>query len=60
MNPFAHAPEGIHFWRERHEWAITKLTDFKGRTGVEITGPLTAESRAADWMTVWNQSWPFD
>ena len=36
-----------------------KLSGFKGRHGVHITGPLTAESRAKDWMTAWNQFWPF-
>ncbi len=39
--------------------SVDKLADFKGRAGVEITGPLTAESRAADWITAWNQFWPF-
>lgn len=36
-----------------------KLAEFKGRAGVEITGPDTAESRAVDWLTAWNQFWPF-
>ena len=36
-----------------------KLAPFKGRSGVEITGETTAESRAGDWMTAWNQFWPF-
>ena len=39
--------------------SVDKLADFKGRPGVEITGPVTAESRAKDWMTAWNQFWPF-
>ena len=39
--------------------AVDSLPPFKGRTGVEITGPLTAVSRAGDWMTAWNQFWPF-
>lgn len=38
---------------------VDKLSDFKGRTGVEITGPLTVESHAKDWMTAWDQFWPF-
>ncbi len=36
-----------------------QLADFKGRAGVHITGDLTAESRADDWMTAWDQFWPF-
>lgn len=39
--------------------SVDKLADFKGRHGVEITGPVTAESHAKDWMTAWNQFWPF-
>ena len=39
---------------------VDQLADFKGRAGVEITGALTAESRADDWMTAWNQFWPYD
>ena len=39
--------------------SVDKLAEFKGRAGVEITGPLTAESKAKDWMTAWNQFWPF-
>ncbi len=39
---------------------VDQLADFKGRAGVEITGALTAESRAEDWMTAWNQFWPYD
>lgn len=39
--------------------SVEKLADFKGRAGVEITGPLTAESRAKDWQTAWDQFWPF-
>lgn len=39
--------------------SVDKLADFKGRYGVEITGPVTAESRAEDWMTAWDQFWPF-
>ena len=35
-----------------------RLADFKGRHGIEITGSTTAESRAGDWMTAWNQFWP--
>lgn len=38
---------------------VKELASFKGRSGVNITGPLTAESRAADWMTAWDQFWPF-
>lgn len=39
--------------------SVDKLSDFKGRSGVEITGPVTAESRGADWMTAWDQFWSF-
>ena len=39
--------------------SVDKLSDFKGRPGVEITGGLTVESRAEDWLTAWNQFWPF-
>ena len=38
--------------------SVDKLADFKGRQGVEITGPVTVESRAKDWLTAWNQFWP--
>ena len=38
--------------------SVDQLADFKGRAGVETTGPLSVESRAADWMTAWNQFWP--
>jgi D-amino peptidase len=30
---------------------------WKGKHGVEIVAPLKVESRAADWMTAWNQIW---
>ena len=39
--------------------SVDKLADFKGRHGVEITGPVNAESRAEDWMTAWNQFWSY-
>jgi D-amino peptidase len=32
---------------------------WKGKYGVEIVAPLKVESRAADWMTAWNQIWPW-
>ena len=39
--------------------SVDKLAEFKGRQGVEITGPVTVESRAKDWLTArpyaWNQ-----
>lgn len=38
--------------------SVDQLADFKGRPGVEATGPLSVESRAGDWMTAWNQFWP--
>ena len=38
---------------------VDKLAEFKGRAGVEITSPLTVESKAKDWMTAWDQFWPF-
>lgn len=36
-----------------------RLSDFRGRAGVEITGPTTVESKGKDWWTAWNQFWPF-
>lgn len=30
-----------------------------GKAGVEIVDPLTVVSRADDWMTAWNQIWPW-
>ena len=39
--------------------SVDKLADFKGRSGVDITGPVTAESHAKDWLTAWNQFWPY-
>ena len=39
--------------------SVDKLADFKGRTGIEITSPLTVESRAENWLTAWNQFWPY-
>ena len=39
--------------------SVDKLADFKGRHGVEITGPITAESRGEDWMTAWDQFWSY-
>ena len=38
--------------------SVDQLAEFKGRPGVEITGPLSVESRAEDWLTAWNQFWP--
>ncbi len=38
---------------------VDQLADFKGRPGVKITGDSTAESCAVDWMTAWNQFWPY-
>jgi len=32
---------------------------FRGRYGVEIANPLKVVSRAADWMTAWNQIWDY-
>ena len=39
--------------------SVDKLAEFKGRPGVEITGAVTVESRAKDWLTAWNQFWPY-
>lgn len=39
--------------------SVDKLADFKGRPGIEITSPLTVESRAKNWLTAWNQFWPY-
>ena len=39
--------------------SVDKLAEFKGRQGIEITGPVTVESRAKDWLTAWNQFWPY-
>ena len=36
---------------------VDKVNDFKGRYGVEIVEPLKVVSRAADWMTAWDQVW---
>ncbi len=36
-----------------------RLAEFKGRSGVEIAGPMIAESKGEDWWTAWNQFWPF-
>ncbi|MEM1445812.1 MAG: M55 family metallopeptidase [Planctomycetota bacterium] len=30
---------------------------FMGRSGVELTGPLQAVSKAKDWQTAWDQVW---
>ena len=38
--------------------SVDQLAEFQGRSGVEITGPLSVESRAEDWLTAWNQFWP--
>ena len=37
--------------------SVDKLADFKGRQGIEITGPVNAESHAKDWMSAWDQFW---
>ncbi len=39
--------------------SVDKMSTFKGRPGVELTGPVTVESQAMDWMAAWNQFWPF-
>ena len=39
--------------------SVDQLASFKGRAGIDITGPMTAESKADDWLTAWNQFWPF-
>ena len=39
--------------------SVDKLADFKGHPGIEITSPLTVESRAKNWLTAWNQFWPY-
>ena len=39
--------------------SVDKLAEFKGRQGIEITGPVTVESRAKAWLTAWNQFWPY-
>jgi D-amino peptidase len=36
-----------------------RVAEFKGRAGVEVIGPMFVESKADDWMTAWNQFWPF-
>ena len=38
--------------------SVDQLAEFKGRPGIEITGPLSVASRAEDWLTAWNQFWP--
>lgn len=36
---------------------VDTAAQFMGRQGVEIVNPLKVTSRAADWMTAWNQIW---
>ena len=37
--------------------AVDHAAAFKGRPGIEMTDPLTLESKGSDWMTAWNQIW---
>ena len=39
--------------------SVDNAAQFRGRTGVEVTEPLKVVSKADDWMTAWNQIWPF-
>jgi D-amino peptidase len=32
---------------------------FRGRSGVDVIAPVKVVSRADDWMTAWNQVWPW-
>jgi D-amino peptidase len=38
---------------------VEKAGQFRGRAGVEVVEPLKVVSRGDDWMTAWNQIWPF-
>jgi D-amino peptidase len=38
---------------------VDKVGQFRGRHGVEVIGPLKVQSKAANWMTAWDQIWPF-
>lgn len=39
--------------------SVDNAAQFRGRTGVEVIEPLKVVSKADDWMTAWNQIWPF-
>ncbi len=36
---------------------VDSAAKFRGRAGVDLIEPLKVRSRAADWMTAWNQIW---
>jgi D-amino peptidase len=38
---------------------VEKIGQFRGRHGVNVLDPLKVQSEGADWMTAWNQIWPF-
>ncbi|MFN8441225.1 MAG: M55 family metallopeptidase [Caldilineaceae bacterium] len=38
---------------------VDKVGQFRGRHGVEVVEPLKVQSKAKDWMTAWDQIWPF-
>jgi D-amino peptidase len=38
---------------------VDNAAQFRGRAGVEVVEPLKVVSQADDWMTAWNQIWPF-
>jgi hypothetical protein len=38
---------------------VDKVGQFRGRHGVEVVAPLKVQSKAPDWMTAWDQIWPF-
>ncbi len=38
---------------------VDKVGQFRGRQGVEVVAPLKVQSKAQDWMTAWDQIWPF-
>ena len=38
---------------------VEKVGQFRGRQGVQVVAPLKVQSKAQDWLTAWDQIWPF-
>ncbi len=38
---------------------VEKVGQFRGRPGVQVVAPLKVQSKAQDWLTAWDQIWPF-
>lgn len=38
---------------------VDKMSEFRGRAGVEIVEPLKVISRGRDWLQAWDQVWPY-